>query len=275
MEIRKLEDFIKNMPENITGIVQKARYLYLELGKRSFYDPEYKYFMFGEENYNHIHVNKPYSNPNIIMCTTLAKQYLRLLQMAGINSSIEIEDGGEHWLNTFTDEHFKNHTVDITQDLKNIQFGCSTNYFATETISPEQLRAIDIGLGYISERKGYSDEYWYIVKDAITDERLTDKQRLELIFANLDKLGDPKKPGIVEAFSIYQKFIRYAMPNSDSISIYSMKNSPYEQEKCVVELIQATGNIKYILNPKSRKFETSKSNNKTLKTDFSSELNER
>ena len=117
------------MPENITGIVQKARYLYLELGKRSFYDPEYKYFMFGEENYNHIYVNKPYSNPNIIMCTTLAKQYLRLLQMAGINSSIEIEDGGEHWLNTFTDEHFKNHTVDITQDLKNIQFGCSTNYF--------------------------------------------------------------------------------------------------------------------------------------------------
>ena len=59
MEIRKLEDFIKNMPENITGIVQKARYLYLELGKRSFYDPEYKYFMFGEENYNHIYVNKP------------------------------------------------------------------------------------------------------------------------------------------------------------------------------------------------------------------------
>ncbi len=54
MEIRKLEDFIKNMPENITGIVQKARYLYLELGKRSFYDPEYKYFMFGEENHNHL-----------------------------------------------------------------------------------------------------------------------------------------------------------------------------------------------------------------------------
>lgn len=274
MEIRKLEDFIKNMPENITGIVQKARYLYLELGKRSFYDPEYKYFMFGEESQNLTYINKPYSNPNIIICTTLARQYKHLLDIAGISNSI-IFDEEKHCSNYFQDENGVIHETDITQDLKNIQFGCSTNYFAVDTISQERLRQLDIDLGYISEQSGYSNEYWYIIKDAITDESLTDKQRLELIFANLDKLGDPKKPGIVEAFSIYQKFIRYAMPNSDSISIYSMKNSPYEQEKCVVELIQTTGNIKYILNPKSRKFETSKSNNKTLKTDFSSELSER
>lgn len=256
MKIERLEDFIKNMPQDIEGIVPKARHLYLELGKRSFYDPEYKYFMFGEENDNYIYVNKPYSNPNIIMCTTLAKQYLNLLLMAGISSSIEIEDGGDHWFNTFTDEHSRSHTVDITQDLKNIQFGCNTNYFATETITPEELRAIDIGIGYISKTKGYSDEYWYIVRDAIRDERLSAKARLEIALSNIEKFGDIKSPGIVEMFSIYQKFIKYVMPPTDNISVYSMKTNQREPEKCIIELKGDSSTVtKYILNPKTRKFE--------------------
>lgn len=45
------------------------------------------------------------------------------------------------------------------------------------------------------------------------------------------------------------------MPENDALSIYSMKSSPFEPEKCVVELLQGEGRIKYILNPKTRKFE--------------------
>ena len=67
MQIKRLEDFIKNMPEDVRGIIPKARYLYLELGKRSFYDPEYKYFMFGEAEENLAYIHKLYSNPNIII----------------------------------------------------------------------------------------------------------------------------------------------------------------------------------------------------------------
>lgn len=255
MEIKRLEDFIRNIPSSIEGIIPKARHLYLELGKRSFYDPEYKYFMFGEESDNYTYLNKPYSNPNIIVCTTLAKQYLNLLQMAGIHSTIEIEDGGDHWFNTFMDENSIKHMVDITQDLKNIQFGCRTNYFATETITPEELRAIDISLGYISERKGYSDEYWHIVRDAIKDERLSSKARLEIALSNIEKFGNIKSTGIVELFSIYQKFIRYVMPQTDNVWMYSMKNNLREPEKCIIELKEKNVVTKYILNPKTRKFE--------------------
>ena len=45
MQINSLNDFIKSMSESLHTVISKARYLYLELGKRSFDDPDYKYFM--------------------------------------------------------------------------------------------------------------------------------------------------------------------------------------------------------------------------------------
>lgn len=54
---------------------------------------------------------------------------------------------------------------------------------------------------------------------------------------------------------MYQKFIQYAMARTDILSMYSMKNSPFEQEKCVVELFQGADRTKYVLNPKTRIFE--------------------
>lgn len=60
---------------------------------------------------------------------------------------------------------------------------------------------------------------------------------------------------------MYQKFIQYAMPKTDALSIYSMKSNPSEQEKCIVELIQDGRKIKYVLNPKTRIFEEIKERN--------------
>lgn len=54
---------------------------------------------------------------------------------------------------------------------------------------------------------------------------------------------------------MYQKFIQYAMPRTDTVLIYSMKNSLREQEKCIVELSEIEKKIKYLLNPKTRVFE--------------------
>lgn len=68
---------------------------------------------------------------------------------------------------------------------------------------------------------------------------------------------------------MYQKFIQYAMLESDALSIYSMKSNPFEQEKCVVELLQGEGRVKYTLNLKTRKFEEQrerKANNLQRKT---------
>ena len=82
MQINSLQDFIKEMPTNLNSIIEKVRYLYLELGKRSFYDPEYKYFMFGEEEEDLKYSSKIYQNPNQVICKTLSKQFVDLLKLA-------------------------------------------------------------------------------------------------------------------------------------------------------------------------------------------------
>lgn len=192
IQINSLDDFIKSMPESLNTDISKARYLYLELGKRSFYDPDYKYFMFGEEEEYCNYRAKSYSNPNIIICTTLAKQYLELLAKAGIRASLIYDDG--HYLVGFYDEDENYYLADITNDLKNIQFGCETTYFGKDTISPERLKELDIAIGYISEKRGYSDEYWYILRDILQSSNLSEKKKLEIVLQNIQKYGDITKP---------------------------------------------------------------------------------
>lgn len=192
MQINSLDDFIKSMPSDLNSIIEKVRYLYLELGKSSFYDPEYKYFMFGEEEEYTIYTNKPYRNPNIIVCTTLAKQFVGLLTKAGIKAELVHDD--DHYLVGFYDEDNMYHLADITNDLKNIQFGCRTTNFAMDTIDENQLEEIDMKLGYISEARSYSDDYWYVVRDTLQNSELGQKKKLEIALNNLQKFGDISKP---------------------------------------------------------------------------------
>ena len=43
MQIERLEDFIANMPKSVSTNTEKARWLYIELGKKSFYDVSYEF----------------------------------------------------------------------------------------------------------------------------------------------------------------------------------------------------------------------------------------
>lgn len=192
-EINSLNDFIKFMPSNLNSIILKARYLYLELGKRSFYDPQYKYFMFGEEEEDLTYKSKIYQNPNIIICTTLAKQYSELLTKAGIQNQVACESNEAHHYVEFYDEQGNIHIADITNDLKNIQFNCRTEYFGKTTIPFEELKQYDLDLGYISQSRGYSNDYWYIVRDILQNSQLSDKKKLEIVLENLQKFGDLSK----------------------------------------------------------------------------------
>lgn len=253
MPINTLDDFIKVMPKDLNSIIEKARHLYLELGKRSFYDTEYKYFMFGEEDSYIGYSSKSYSEPNIIICTTLAKQFVELLSKAGIRAELVYEDG--HYSVGFYDEEGRYHIADITNDLKNIQFGCRTTYFGADTISSKTIKQIDIKLGYITEKKGYSDDYWYTLRDILQESDLSEKRKLDIVLQNIQKFGDITKPGDAEIFYIYQKFVRYCLPNRSGITFLSSKTGRYEKEKCFIELYSEGNKINYLLNPKTRLFE--------------------
>ena len=196
--MNSLQDFTKSIPSSAVDIVIKARYLYLELGKRSYYDTQYKYHMFGEDETIFEYYDKPYRNPNIIICKTLAKQYSELLTLAGIRNRIANLEEDAHDFVIFYDEEGKEYVADITNDLKNIQFHCRTSYFYEkehERNSQKGLEDIDKKLGYISEKRTYTDDYWHVVRDILVkNPRLSPKQKLEMVMQNLQKFGDITKP---------------------------------------------------------------------------------
>lgn len=251
MEIKKLDDFITQMPKDLPNNIAKARFLYLALGKRSFYDREYEYLMFGEEEDMSIYSHKTYSNPNIIICTTLNKQYLELLRKAGINAKI-IQDGKHSYL-AFRDEDDIGHITDLTQDLKNIQFKCSTSYFGIGSIPIRELRKLDTQLGYIDE-KGYSNDYWRIFRDRLEKSKLSDKQKLEATLMALQEFGDLSKLGPSELVSLYEKFVLFCSDGKQNRMFYSSKR-PGMPEEYYIRLIADGKKIEYKLNPKTRLYE--------------------
>ena len=253
LEINCLDDFITQMPKNLPDFVTKARYLYLELGKRSYYDREYEYMMFGEENDLSIYSHKPYTNPNIIICTTLNKQFLELLEKVGIPGEI-VQDGTHNYL-IFKDEKGEEHVTDITRDLKNIQFNCSTSYFSRGNLDSDTLRKIDIGLGYIDEQRGYSNDHWHLVKERLERSTLSPRQKLEISLLGLQEFGDLSKLGISELFSMYNKFVRYCNDNNLECTFTSTKRSTSPEEDFYIRLRQADSTIEYKLNKKTRLFE--------------------
>ena len=252
MNIEKLEDFITQMPKELDSIIKQARYLYLELGKRSFYDRKIEYMMFGDEDQYAIYSSKEYATPNIIVCTTLTKQYQRLLNSLDINTKI-IKDDFKHSHLEFKDENGIIHNADLTNDLKNIQFNCRTSYFATNSINQDTLRKIDMELGYITPNRGYSNDYWHILREKIDGNKMSNRKNLELILQSMKEFGDLSKLGESELFSMYEKFIKYCTDDKYKISFSSTKLSG-KPEDFYVKLYDENQIVTYKLDRETLQF---------------------
>ena len=253
MEIYKLDDFITQMPKGLTNISEKARFLYLELGKRSFYDGQFDSFMYEEGEQSHIYSEKIYTMPNIVICTTLIKQYKKLLDKASIKNEINI-DGLGHYSLDYYDEKGQIISTDLTNDLKNIQFGCSTSHFGKSVIKSETLRNMDILLGYITKEKGYCNDYWYILRKKLEEAKISNKIKFEITLQSLKEFGDLTKLGEIELFSMYEKFVRYCLKNEFKVFFYSTRTNNNPQEFWI-ELSEKDKIFTYKLNRKSLEFE--------------------
>lgn len=255
MKIHTLNDFITQMPKKLPNTIYQARWLYWQLGKRSFYDRKYDNFMFGEEEQYSIYYDKPYLVPNIVICRTLIKQYKRLLDMAHIKSEIIIDSLG-HYSLVFYDENGKGIPTDLTHDLKNIQFNCSTSHFGKKELDKGELRNIDIQLGHITKETGYSNDYWHILRKRLKESSLNNRIKLEIALQSLQEFGDLSTLGESELFSMYEKFIKYCVDGKFPVYFYSTKTNN-RPEEFYLELRETNRVSKYKLNKQSLKFELS------------------
>ena len=254
MKINTLEDFIKNMPKNLNTNIEKARYLYLELGKRSFFDSEARYMFWTLEGVNLDHVE--YRNPNIVICSALNRQYANLLKMIKISCEIQRDEGPFETFHdslVFYDENGVEHGTDFSYDLKNIQAGCKTTYFGRKTIDEDLLREIDISLGYISRDVGYVDEHWYLVRDAISTDKMKLQDKIRILLSALEKCVNLRKCGVHESAVLHEKFFKYCLGTMHNVEFYDMKKGTLFPENGFI-VTENEKKIKYILDRDSKKF---------------------
>ena len=160
------DEIINNIPKGLNDI-EKARFIYIKLGKFFSYDEEYitgdmfvKQYLF-DKGIKDIQGNK-------VVCTSLARIYNDLLNRVGVKSSVVIGEGnflGHAW--NELEIGGEKYTCSLIEDLMNIKKGFKTQYFAridkdrikdmkgAKEKSDKELKVIDDKIGYTYNRNIY------------------------------------------------------------------------------------------------------------------------
>lgn len=150
-----VDRLIAQIPNNLSEI-EKARYVYLELGKLLCYDE--KYWFGNSKIQNRIYKKSLHSTPRFSeiqenrkrksICISISKLYSSVLQEIGIKSGQQSENG--HYF-TYLIMNDSLYYADLNNDMKYIQLELPTSFFCTEgakVLSKDRLQQIDEKLGY-------------------------------------------------------------------------------------------------------------------------------
>ena len=165
-----IDMIINNMPDGLTQL-EKARYIYIELGKQRRFDTRYYYGNTSTRRRIYREAQLARSNPRklrnkrTIICVTLSEIYRSALEQVGIECEVVQNGtvGDKHVIPvvTLNDEIRGSMRIraDLQQDLEAIQTGMSTVEFGTinkyernyDVINELELKRIDQKIGYIDE----------------------------------------------------------------------------------------------------------------------------
>ncbi len=179
--IEKMNTTFQN--KNLTEL-EKARYLYIELGKKLQYDINYDTdFEIKERDVYFKPIDLDNIQTNSYVCTQISKMYTELLNRAGIQATTEKTNNDIKMPHVFTSITLKDGRkilTDLTLDLSNIQKGLMTEYFGYldedgyTKIDNDELDRIDSNIGYKykmnSNQSEYTDYFIKALKDELEDE---------------------------------------------------------------------------------------------------------
>lgn len=249
MTKRDLVDYIiQSMPENLTQL-EKARYIYIELGKQRRFDTRYYYGNTGirKKIYEQAQASrlKPYSirNKRTIICITLSEIYKSALNQIGIDCEIVPNGifGDKHVIPivTLNDEKRGKLRIraDLQQDLEEIQTGMSTVEFGTvnryereyDVINENDLKKIDQKIGYIKENYRDVD-----IEEAIRNVRkMNANESLKYIFQNPTLCANTHFNGQVERRKYYRFLLDTIIPYYTDKKVYIF--TCYREKKIIEE----------------------------------------
>ena len=255
-----VEEIIQNMPEGLTQL-EKARYIYIELGKQRRFDTRYYYGntstrkrIYQEAQLarkNHAKLR----NKRTIICITLSEIYKIALKEVGIECEIVQNSifGDKHVIPIviLNDEKRGKLRIraDLQQDLEAIQTRMSTVEFGTinryerdyNVISEHELRKIDQKIGYIKE--DYRDSDIDIARNNVRE--MDANESLKYIFENNKLFSNTHFNGQVERRKYYSFLLNTLIPHYTDKKVYMF--SCYREKNNEERLESTAENREYTL----------------------------
>ena len=140
----KLENIINNMPQGLSKI-EKAYYIYLELGKLANENAE---FVFNSREYKEEHYNDPTNEKYEGVCKSLSELYVKILKDKRVGIEAEtVEKNPESPLShvdTILRIDGKKYIANLIADLSRIKTSRRINWFCFDLSRPTGKRAVDI-----------------------------------------------------------------------------------------------------------------------------------
>lgn len=171
IEVNEQETFVdkifKDMPPNLTQ-VEKARYIYIQLGKYFSYDEQYIISNSEKEKREIFDRDIEDIVNDKVVCTSLSRIYENLLNSIGINAKTRLVKG-ERLGHAYTEIELdgEKYKADLIHDLMHIKTGFKTKHFmpideknlSYSHIQEETLKEIDDKIGYTYMRYVYGRIY--------------------------------------------------------------------------------------------------------------------
>ena len=212
--MNELESYISFIKEKTADYseLEKVRYVYIDLGKKMTFDLN---FAFGDKYmkeyiYKHCFYNlddlNEFFKKKTIICKSLALLFQYIVKELGIKITsvnyIEI-NGYNHVYNVITLKDDSVFAVDLQRDLENIQSHSKTKYFGMNVnnkdniINDNNLKDVDLNIGYITIDNFYTDEYYYLMKP-IVDSFSDLSSKISFILNNINQIDDYKNMNVSE-----------------------------------------------------------------------------
>ena len=209
--MENLDKYIEYIKTKITQDMTEEEIImlvYINLGKQFFFDIDFKFGNRKQKDEIFRNSGSDYKLDEIfqsrkIVCRTSAKIMEYILKHFGINIETEIViDDNQKYHHTYNIIYPKDNSepyiIDLQDDLENVQFNATTKCFGISltdsnklVVSRQRQKEIHKKIGYISEEHPYTDEYLYLLKDAI-NQMDNIYEKIDFVLTNIEPIDDVK-----------------------------------------------------------------------------------
>lgn len=264
---------LNDMPKGLTDL-EKARYIYIALGKEKSYDEEFWFAnskmrqkIFKSKHSIQICFDKLIQNKKVL-CTSISKIYSVILKQIGIENYIERDDLSDEHMYVILNIEGKKILADLQRDLSNIQSNKKTAYFGTKAyesiygddfdeINKNELEEIDKKIGYISVRKGYLNDDIFYLKSLVKKQKDL-YSKVDIILKKAGECSESENIGYIESVQYYKWILSECLDEKElrnviNTNCYRENNNEKQYVSCL-SVNGKNGYKRYIYSSKEKRY---------------------